>query len=426
MDDTIRRYLERALELADQRDDALQEADLAQIARELGLDDADLARIAAEVEDSLTRGRGFAERQMWSDAIRELRDAATLAPTRSEITLALAHALIERGEAKDRTEAEQLARHVVATNPHHDQAYELLARLSQPARPRADRTALMTVLIIASAIGGAVSYYATLPSPNEPAPGTATTRPAVVAASPATAPHAVTTGEVDLPVEWSGGDDALRFTARKSRLANYEARSFYTLWGQIEVVEDIELERLAIDVKQLDANGEVVVAANRDALASHEAVHRKGDRVLFALLLDGQPATKRVIVSPGLLEKRAASGPYAQSSAVEPVWTVKPPEHLKVQIRERHASFKTGILPDRGTFEATWEIENRGTVPIRELTMMANLYDAGGNKVDARKKIVTYSSHPAIEPGHILIENTIAILQTTEFGRYELEIIEIE
>src|SRR5690606_23204801 len=121
-----------ALELAGQADTELDEADLAEIARELGLTDADLDRVEQAITDHVDRGRGYAKHQMWDDAVREFEEASALAPSRSAIRLALAHALLERWAATqfddDRQRSVELARHVLEHEPKNQQAYALLAQ----------------------------------------------------------------------------------------------------------------------------------------------------------------------------------------------------------------------------------------------------------------------------------------------------------
>src|SRR5690554_4230821 len=96
MDDTIRKYIDRALEVSHTSEHEVSADELAEIAREIGLTDADLARVDRAVEDGMTRGNNFLRQSMWDDAIRELDDVVALALTNARAKVALAECYVER------------------------------------------------------------------------------------------------------------------------------------------------------------------------------------------------------------------------------------------------------------------------------------------------------------------------------------------
>src|SRR5688572_26939215 len=94
MHDAVRRFIERAERLRHERAAELDIQDFEAIARELGMSESDLAALRAEVDEHLTRARGYVEHGLWDDAIGELSQIGDLAPGRLDVlhVSALAHA----------------------------------------------------------------------------------------------------------------------------------------------------------------------------------------------------------------------------------------------------------------------------------------------------------------------------------------------
>lgn len=132
-------YLARLMTMQDQREDWLEEADLKAAAQDLGLSDADLERLDAATEAHRTRGRSFADRGLWDEAVEEYRQAATLNPFDAEATHELARAHLGRwhatGDALDRDAADRYAHRTLQLDPEHAGAYEVLQELKRrPSR----------------------------------------------------------------------------------------------------------------------------------------------------------------------------------------------------------------------------------------------------------------------------------------------------
>ena len=128
-------YLARLMTMQDQREDWLEEADLKMAAQDLGLSDADLERLAATTEAHRTRGRSFAERGLWDEAVEEYRQAATLNPFDAEATYELARAYLGRwhktGDALDHDTAERYAHRTLQLDPEHAASYKVLKELKR-------------------------------------------------------------------------------------------------------------------------------------------------------------------------------------------------------------------------------------------------------------------------------------------------------
>lgn len=436
MDDALQRYIQRALELADQRQEALDEQDLAEIARDLGLTDEDLARVEQAIADHLDRGRGYSDHAMWDDAIREFEEASALAPTRSEVRLELADALTERWAATDfpddKRRAEELARAVIDREPSNQRAYALLARLnptSAPAPPpraptpepdAARRRVLIMIaasmVMLLGAVPGLVMLVTRTPEPEVVE---------VVRSSDARpTPESDDTGELDLPVEFAGSD-GLVFKPLRSRLARYPEKAFYTMWGEFEVTADAEFEEIEVSVKLKSESGAVLTHEVNKAWGSHEATLRKGDRAVFTMLVEANRDARSVELAVVRAEREAAKGPYAKPVVVVPKVEVEVADHLQLEIRQRNASFSPMMNGPKGFFEATWEFANIGDVPIRELTYTVTILDADGGQLATKKKLATYNSHPPIGPGEVALQSTIEMIDRPHKS-YELAIIELQ
>lgn len=128
-------YLSHLMTLQDQREDWLEEADLKEAARDLGLSDQDLERLAATTEAHRTRGRQFAERGLWDEAVGAYRQAAMLTPFDVAAVHDLAEAYLGQwrvtGDPDHQAAAERYAHRVLQLDPDHQGAYTTLQELKR-------------------------------------------------------------------------------------------------------------------------------------------------------------------------------------------------------------------------------------------------------------------------------------------------------
>ena len=160
-DETILQdYLARLMTMQDQRQDWLEEADLKTAAQDLGLTDEDLERLSAATEAHRTRGRSFAERGLWDEAVEAYNQAATLNPFDAEAAHELARAYLGRwrvtGDAADHAAAERYAHRTLQLDPEHSASYEVLKELKRrPVRtggPTRTEVNLSRTLVVATAV----------------------------------------------------------------------------------------------------------------------------------------------------------------------------------------------------------------------------------------------------------------------------------
>ncbi len=128
-------YIARLLSTQDERDEWLSEDDLKTVARDLGLSDDDLERLAATTEAHRTRGRSFAERGLWDEAVEEYSQAATLNPFDAAATHELTQAYLGRwhttGDALDHAAAERYAHRTLQLDAEHAASYEIIKELKR-------------------------------------------------------------------------------------------------------------------------------------------------------------------------------------------------------------------------------------------------------------------------------------------------------
>lgn len=128
-------YLAHLMTMQDQREDWLEEADLKSAAQDLGLSDQDLERLAATTEAHRTRGRSFAERNLWDEAVDAFRQAAMLSPFDPATVHELAAAYLGKwrvtGDEADRAAAKRYAHRTLQLDPEHQASYTLLQELKR-------------------------------------------------------------------------------------------------------------------------------------------------------------------------------------------------------------------------------------------------------------------------------------------------------
>lgn len=165
-------HLERVMALSEANEGQLDAEDRRAIALELGIDEAQLEAARSSAQDCFVRGRGYAARSMWTDAIAELEEALALDPERMEIVTALAQAHLRRATDEDEEEhaahAERFARYALQQDPDDAEAFGVLEALRAHASRRAARrrhTMLGVVGVVVLGAGIAVAALARAPAP---------------------------------------------------------------------------------------------------------------------------------------------------------------------------------------------------------------------------------------------------------------------
>jgi hypothetical protein len=128
-------YIQKLVDIQDQREHPLTQNELAAIAHDLGLTQEHLALLAAEHAGHLTRSKGYLAHHRWTDAVSELTDALAFDPLSAETALLLAEAHKQRwvfeAQPDDRHQAERYAKYTLRLEPDQPRAYAILADLEK-------------------------------------------------------------------------------------------------------------------------------------------------------------------------------------------------------------------------------------------------------------------------------------------------------
>jgi hypothetical protein len=152
----IQAYVSQLFAVQARRQAELGEADLSEIAQELGLSEADLAAAERAASDHHARGVGFVRHKNWTEAISELERACALRPAHVPSAAALASAYERRFKAEkreeDRAAAELYARRCLLRDPRHGPSFKLLSTLGSASDAKTD--AEWTTLLWGLGLGG--------------------------------------------------------------------------------------------------------------------------------------------------------------------------------------------------------------------------------------------------------------------------------
>ncbi|MEM1177750.1 MAG: hypothetical protein AAGM22_05365 [Acidobacteriota bacterium] len=401
--EVLRAYLQRVMELSEQRSSQPTHVELAAIAREIGISEEDLAAAEQSADDHRVRGTGFLEFGRFDDAISELLEASVLAPSRLDIKHDLARAYAGRyrraHQDADRQRAESLARQHLEVDPRHRGSFELISELDAIGPPSlagvapgqaGSGRARTKMLVVAGLLILGILLFSRLatqaPSPTPPAaqstaavpegpapesPAPAPNAPAVALEDPE-APEAARTLEIDIPIELET-DLELAFDVRRSRLKNYATgKSFYTLNAVIENQGATELEKVSAVLNLWRKTGGTLVSEPIELLSSSAPPLRPGDaHAIHKLLEVHDPNLRLADLTVERVDQVPAADSYGVAQPLPVQWAVPQPPGIEISVRERSRHFNKSAFGDKrgGFFESVIEIENTGDRAIRRLKL---------------------------------------------------------
>ncbi len=442
---TLERYISRVIQLQEERSERLDEAELESIALDLGLS---LDELRQSVAAHLQRGRGYMKQSLWDDAIKELREAESLAPGNVEVVMTLAEAHAQRWAASDfvddKSHAQKLARAALDLDPNHQPAFELLGRLERgPEAAGASKgtgAAAGVILgigfggvVLLTLLGGIVGWFV-LSTRDEPnvivkeviAPPVTVETPAEIDESGSVQPSGGEPGSRDLELQIAGpAADQLELDVRKSRLDVYENSSFYTLRAVLKNVGSQEIEKIETVIELLDDSGETLHRDDPSLLWGYQPAIRPGDLSPVNLTQRASPAVSGVRLTIKLIDGTPGAKSYPPSQVIEPKMGAKFPAHLSVEVRERKAGFRPSGSSGKGYFKAEFEVKNTSDAAIKKMKLQLDLYSKDGKLLETKTGILAYSMTPSIHPGETWLEGFIAQVESS-YDRYELTIVEME
>ena len=358
--------MDRVLRLREERSEVvLDQRDLEDIARELGLTEADLAAVREEAADHRRRAEGFLRHDLVDEGVAELEEAAALAPTDLEVRLELAAALVRRGRRDDRERARELAMGVLDVDPGRETAFAVVAELRKPSRAFA---------------------------PRPPA------------------------GSVPVRFE----EPWLTLLVWQSEHSVYGEDGYYTLLGWIRNDGDQELKELTCDTV-LRGGGREHVHEGSYYISAGAAL-RPGDTrrittTIGAPLWDVEEVLLRV-ERAGLLP---ATTSYPASAVVELGWKVAKPPGVEISSRERSSQY----AERSGRHYLVLELENRGERAVEDLRLDVVYYDEADEVLGVGDVWVQSGGFPPFLPGEVRVEDDWLELGQRP-ARYEVLVREVK
>jgi tetratricopeptide (TPR) repeat protein len=432
-DKILQDYIERLLVLQDEHEDWLDEQELEDVARDLGLSDEDLAGLEERIDADWQRGRHFYENGAWDDAVRELRRAAVLDPFNVPLLQELAAAHVSRWQEtrrdEDRNAAERYARRCIELDPNHEPSFGLLATLSplatgkrKPARSKA------WVFMVAA---GAVAMLGLLivgPSSFSPTDGEAPAPPSEV--SP-TAVDAEPSGQHEIPIELGDGIEAtgLLVDVRQSLLSIYDSAFAYELKATVSS-ESEEVHRLRLRASMVLPNQEEILTGFVDARDDYQPYLRPGERVPLSRTFyeeGSAPNLDHVRLSIDIAELEPAASAYDAPIPLELDWPFDQPAHIDIDVGERD-----GRIAETGTERAhflTLTTHNRGVRSLHRLVLEVTWLDAEDEPIATARVFVVPPGGPSLRSGETWIAHAVGEFPMGEdppFARYTVSVVAAE
>lgn len=423
-DDVVARYAARLMAVKASRDAFVDDATLTAIAKDLGMSDADLAAVADVAAAHMARADGYRAHGRLDDAIVELDHAVDLQPRSVAALFALADALGARANANgndvDRARARALAKAVLDVDPGHQPSFALLNALD--GKKKKPMRGPRFFVAVAAAVGAVFAPFAIvgaviLSRDHVPPIEKRKPRGTPVALPVSTDVDVDHTGKFDLPLTLidDANSQGLRLEVRSAVLSRYPDSAFFEVRALVHNDKDALVSEVDWRLDLVDKDGVVVTTQKTSAPASHEAALRKGDSAPLDLLV---PTTSKATAAR-LTATRSTSEPASSRPASgEPAWPASPevelhwegakPAGVDVVVRERSRSLGKPNFGMEPFFEATWEFENTGTVPLETMEVELRAFDADGKRLALKNIIGTGSqyltskaSHPVVRPGEV-------------------------
>ncbi|TXD38245.1 DUF3426 domain-containing protein [Lujinxingia vulgaris] len=439
-------YLERVTALRDQHERSLNHDELRQVARDVGLSNADLERAAEAAADHLQRARGFTDHRLLDEAITELREALVLVPDDPQILDQLARTYAARWERDknpaDLREAMATCKAVVAIDPEHATAYELLGRLSAQAKqsPKVKTSsrvvAIALTMILLMAVAAGAFLLVGKPSPPQPADIQAqNVGHAPVTKTLLNEPPAARSPQGD-PVEASGNIEVRLVLASElppvtlghvhAELNTYPNGSFFKLNGLFANSSELEVHDVQARVQLLNDQGAPIGQPMPLAIKpSYMPALRPGDELAFRHQMATSADLASIEVLIDTIETRPAPSSYTESPTLEATITPGSGGVIpSLEVRERHFEMKTSELLDRRSMRLHLEIENTGDRALELVRLRIDLINEAGEVVDERLSYLVGSGYPAFAPGQTRMAAVIIADLAKSVADYRVNVVE--
>ncbi len=428
----LQQYIQRLLDVQDQQDDGLTEADLERIAADLGLDEADRAHVAELVEDHQQRGLTFAAHHHWDEAIQEYRQAVALRPLQVPLLhkLALAHQArwLARHDGTDREAALSYVKRCIRLDPQHQPSYTLLTALKVPRNKR-KVVALMTAIgLMVIALMAVMAWGLMHERQQTPAPMPALEVP-ITRSSPVPLEDRPSEWHPEVQLLTDETTEGLSISVHESTMRRYNSSYAYALKAHLATQRD-EVYALQFRMEGKDRTGAVLIQKTVDVLESHHPYLRPGEvRGFHKLIFEKEkaPDVEQVEFSLANIERAPAPDTYAAMPAQEVVWDVPHPNQ-EVAFEERESVVTHNDLLNQWRHDLTLAVANTGPRAIQRLKIQVDWLDDAAQVMHSNPSWIVSASEPPFQPGQRTAVRTFGTFApgAPRFTTYRIHIIEIQ
>lgn len=401
------KYIGKLLELKDAKNNQFSEAELKEIALEIGLTESDLKMAKQEVQSHIKRGKSYAKTANWNKAEQEFKHASELDPVNihTQYELASYYYLHWSKTGKQKSELDQAIQACLALDPENRSSTDLLQKINRSYKRkrtvrRIKRVALgifipITLLVIVFIL---VENEVITPSPT-----------------------GLEGMEYNIPVEVASVDnmEGVKLTMEKFSIKHDESvtrqESFdFEYIGNI-TSEIYEVHKLRYKMEFLDAQNNVLADeylwlfnANTDYAGDEDRfiLHPKdyhifsgGDFGYF----DGKIAkVTKIVLHADNVERFRPPVSYPAYEVKDLIWNVQKVNYLDFELKERQNTYVNDDY-GRPRHYLGYELTHNGTNECRELILLIEWLDARGQVVRDEEITVISLKHQPVEPGKKLI-----------------------
>jgi len=424
----LEKYITRLLDLQQHSAEQLTQAEMQEIAKEIGLTEQDLVEAAQTVRNAIQRSQTYQEAGRWNEAEKELQLAADLQPYDADIKALLASFYFEKWKKSHRLEDFQaMETHIqkcLSLAPSHTTATQLLKDLAtekrRQQRNKKIKIAIAVVIlpfltILTVAFLNEIGIFDPKPTGFE--------------------------GRTyQIPVEFVPHNEAegieVAMNYCEIRHSEYTGSNSieYTCLGKI-TSQKFEIQTLRLKAEFLDERQQVVasddyvwiVNANNIMSRYQDAftIHPK-DRLYLSLgegygtiyFKDNQPPIeiKKMRLLVDVIHRYMPPASYPIYPTIPLSWISVPPDYLTFEAKERQSRVIEEQDDATTIHLLNMEITHTGTAPCRELVLQLDWLDAQGRVIDSKDIPLISLKHEALMPNERLIFSEVNYCRNPTFN----------
>ncbi len=425
----LEKYITRLLDLQRHSAEQLTQAEMQQIAKEIGLTEQDLAEAAQTARDAIQRNQTYQEAGRWDEAAKELQLAADLQPFDANIESLWASFYFRKWKKlrrlKDFQAMETHIQKCLSLAPTHTTATQLL-KDSAIEKRRQQRNKKIKIAIAAVVILPFLTIL-TVAFLNE-----------IGIFDPK--PTGFEGRTYQVPVEFVPHNEAegieVAMNYCEIRHSEYTGSNSieYTCLGKI-TSQKFEIQTLRLKAEFLNERQQVVAsddyvwivnadnAMNRyqDAFAIHPQ-----DRLYLSLgesygtvyFKDNQPPTeiKKMRLLVDVIHRYMPPASYPTYPTIPLSWISAPPDYLTFEAKQRQSRVIEEKDDATTIHLLNMEITHTGTAPCRELLLQLDWLDAQGKIIDSKDIPLISLKHEPLMPNERLIFSEVNYCRPPTFN----------